>query len=56
MNMKHLTSILFVFLFLLTMMTVHGQPKVKVGTNVGEKAPEIIEISVKQKLIKLSSL
>ena len=54
--MKHLKSKLSTFLILLTIISANCQPKVKVGIQIGNKAPEIVENSVNLQPLKLSSL
>ena len=51
-NLKLNTAI---FLLAFSFITANCQPKVKVGVEVGNKAPEIVEYSVNLQPIKLSS-
>ena len=51
--MRHLKSVLFVFLFALFTIPANSQT---IGIKVGNKAPEIIENSVNGQPLKLSSL
>ena len=52
--MKSLKPIFLVFISFITL-TAIGQPSVKVGVKVGNKAPEIVENSVNLQPLKLSS-
>jgi thiol-disulfide isomerase/thioredoxin len=54
--MKYLKSLLSGLLILLAIVTANGQPKVKVGVEIGNKAPEIVENSINLQPLKLSSL
>lgn len=53
--MKYLKSSFAVLLMTLSLLTANCQPKVKVGIEVGNKAPEIVENSVNLQPLKLSS-
>ena len=54
--MKIIKSTLAVLLIILSSLTANCQPKVKVGIEVGNEAPEIVEYSVNLQPLKLSSL
>ena len=53
--MKYLKSILSVLLLIISLLTANCQSKVKVGTEIGNKAPEIVENSINLQPLKLSS-
>lgn len=52
--MRHLKSVLFVFLF--AVFTISANSQTTVGIQVGNKAPEIIESGINGQSLKLSSL
>lgn len=54
--MRHLKTIKFAFLFVLSAIMANGKPPVEVGIKIGNKAPEIVENSANGRPIKLSSL